>query len=85
MAGRSAYLELGPLQLRETGAETLDALWLRGGFPESFTARSEVASLHWRHLLLVRRLAPWHANVGKRLVRSPKMYVRDSGLVLLAW
>ncbi len=32
-------------------------------------------------LLLVRRLAPVHANVGKRLVRSPKVYVRDSGLL----
>jgi predicted AAA+ superfamily ATPase len=29
----------------------------------------------------VRRLPPLHANVGKRLVRSPKVYVRDSGLV----
>jgi predicted AAA+ superfamily ATPase len=32
-------------------------------------------------LLLVRRLRPWSGNVGKRLVRSPKVYVRDSGLV----
>lgn len=32
-------------------------------------------------LMLVRRLAPWHENVGKRLVKSPKVYVRDSGLV----
>lgn len=32
-------------------------------------------------LLLVRRLLPVHANVGKRLVKSPKTYVRDSGLV----
>jgi hypothetical protein len=32
-------------------------------------------------LLLVRRLQPWAANVGKRLVRSPKVYVRDSGLL----
>jgi predicted AAA+ superfamily ATPase len=32
-------------------------------------------------LLLVRRLAPFHANVKKRLVKSPKVYVRDSGLV----
>ncbi|MGH8549933.1 MAG: ATP-binding protein [Methylococcales bacterium] len=32
-------------------------------------------------LLLVRRLPPYHANVGKRLVKSPKTYVRDSGLV----
>jgi hypothetical protein len=32
-------------------------------------------------LLLVRRLPSWHANVGKRLVKSPKVYVRDSGIV----
>ncbi|TWJ26360.1 ATP-binding protein [Geobacter argillaceus] len=32
-------------------------------------------------LMLVRRLPPWHANIGKRLVKSPKVYVRDSGLV----
>ena len=32
-------------------------------------------------LLLVRRLAPWHRNIGKRLVKSPKIYVRDSGVV----
>ncbi|MCA9840529.1 MAG: ATP-binding protein [Cyanobacteria bacterium HKST-UBA03] len=32
-------------------------------------------------LLLIRRLQPFHANLGKRLVRSPKIYVRDSGLV----
>ncbi|MEQ1693920.1 MAG: ATP-binding protein [Gemmatimonas sp.] len=32
-------------------------------------------------LLLVRRLQPWSGNLGKRLVRSPKVYVRDSGLL----
>ncbi|MBK7048339.1 MAG: ATP-binding protein [bacterium] len=32
-------------------------------------------------LLLVRRLPPLQANVGKRLVKSPRVYVRDSGLV----
>jgi hypothetical protein len=32
-------------------------------------------------LLLVRRLAPYHANLGKRLVKSPKTYVRDSGVL----
>lgn len=31
-------------------------------------------------LLLVRRLRPWSGNVGRRLVRSPKTYIRDSGL-----
>jgi uncharacterized protein len=32
-------------------------------------------------LLLVRQLQPWHSNVGKRLIKSPKVYIRDSGLV----
>ena len=32
-------------------------------------------------LLLVRRLQPYHVNIGKRLVKSPKVFVRDSGLV----
>jgi predicted AAA+ superfamily ATPase len=32
-------------------------------------------------LLLLRRLAPWHANLGKRLVKAPKIYVRDSGVL----
>jgi hypothetical protein len=32
-------------------------------------------------LLLVRRLLPWHSNLGKRLVKSPKVYIRDSGLL----
>lgn len=32
-------------------------------------------------LLLVRRLQPFHANIGKRLVKSPKVYIRDSGLL----
>jgi predicted AAA+ superfamily ATPase len=31
-------------------------------------------------LLLVRRLKPWTFNIGKRLIRSPKIYVRDSGI-----
>src|SRR5690606_40793787 len=31
-------------------------------------------------LLLVRRLRPWSGNVGKRLVKTPKTYIRDSGL-----
>ncbi len=31
--------------------------------------------------LMVRQLQPWHANLGKRQVKSPKVYVRDSGLL----
>lgn len=32
-------------------------------------------------LMLVRRLQPWHSNVGKRLIKSPKVYLRDSGIL----
>ena len=144
LAGRLAFAELSPLDLTEVGGERIDDLWVRGGFPESFLAPDDAASLRWRRdfirtylerdipqlgpripaetlrrlwtmlahqqggllngaqiarglgvsgatvghyldlmvdLLLVRRLPPRLANVGKRLVRSPKVYVRDSGLV----
>ena len=144
LAGRIRYLELAPLDAGEAGGGRLDALWLRGGFPDSLLAASDAASLRWRadfirtylerdipqlgpripaetlrrlwtmlahqqggllnaaalaralavdgktvasyldllvDLLLVRRLAPWHGSIRKRLVKSPKVYVRDSGLV----
>ncbi len=35
------------------------------------------------HLLMVRQLQPWHENLGKRQVKAPKIYVRDSGLLHL--
>jgi uncharacterized protein len=146
LAGRVAYLEIGPVGILEAGAADLDAqtLWVRGGFPESLLALGDSASLDWRRdfirsylerdvpmfaprmpvqalgrlwtmlahqqggllnqarlaaglgvsaptvtrytdlmvdLQLVRRLAPWSGNVGKRLVKAPKIYVRDSGIV----
>lgn len=144
LAGRIAYVELDPFDISELGDQALDALWLRGGFPESYLAASDPASLRWREdfirtylereipqlgpripaetlrrlwtmlahnqgqllnasaiarglgvstptvstyldllvdLLLVRRLQPRLANVGKRQVRSPKTYVRDPGLL----
>lgn len=33
------------------------------------------------NMLLLRKLQPWHANTGQRIVKSPKLYIRDSGLV----
>ncbi len=42
------------------------------------TARSYLDALEQTYM--VRRLQPWHANLGKRLVKSPKIYFRDSGL-----
>jgi len=76
-------------------SETLERLWTmlahrHGGILNaSDLARSLSISTHsvgryvdlLADLLLVRRLPPYHVNVGKRLVKSPKVYVRDSGLV----
>ena len=146
LAGRLTYIDMGPFYTLElpAGEPTLLQLWLRGGFPGSYLAENDAASLRWRtdfirtylerdvpqfgprvpatvldrlwtmlahgqgtllnasrlaaglqisaptvqryidllvDLLLVRRLLPFHRNIGKRLVKSPKVYVRDSGLV----
>jgi uncharacterized protein len=146
LAGRLAVVDMAPLLASEVGADlaTLQTLWMRGGFPNSFGAPNEAASWAWReafirhtlhtdlpalglsvspeamrrfwrmlahlhgqlfnasavanslgvsaptvsrwldHLtgaLLVRKLEPCHANLGKRLVKSAKVYVRDSGLL----
>lgn len=144
LAGRIAFAELGPLSVREVDPGDLDTLWIRGGFPDSFLAADDGASLTWRHnfirtylerhipqlgpripaetlrrfltmlahhqggplnaaqlaaglgisgktvgryldllvdLLLVRRLPPWARNIGKRLVRSPRVYLGDTGIL----
>lgn len=144
LAGRIAYAELDPFDVAEVGDGELDALWVRGGFPESYLAASGPTSMRWREsfirtylerellrfggripsetlrrlwtmlahnqgqllnvatlarglgvsaptvagyldllvdLLLVRRLEPRLANIGKRQVRSPKTYIRDSGIL----
>lgn len=149
LAGRVAQLELNPFQAREllpgeSDCAALNPLWIRGGFPLSWLAKDDAASLTWRDmfiatyldkdipalgpripattlrrlwtmlahnqgelldqsklaaslaisgqtvgryidllcdLMLVRRLPAWSGNVGKRLVRAPKVYVRDSGIV----
>ncbi len=144
LAGRIAYIELGPFNVLEVDGDAREKLWIRGGFPDSFLAESDAASAVWREnfirtylerdvpqlgprvpaetlrrfwtmlahaqggtlnaaqfarglgvdgktvaryldllvdLLLVRRLSPFHANVRKRLVKSPKVHVRDSGIV----
>jgi predicted AAA+ superfamily ATPase len=51
LAGRIAYVDLRPLSIAEAldyEAGSLDLLWLRGGFPESYLATSDAASLAWR-------------------------------------
>ena len=76
-------------------AETLDRLWtmLAHGQGTLLNAARLAASLQvsaptvtryidfLADLLLARRLQPFHGNLGKRLVKSPKVFVRDSGLV----
>ena len=48
LAGRVQFIELSGFDLSETGAGSLDALWLRGGFPRSYLADSEEESIAWR-------------------------------------
>ena len=76
-------------------AETLRRLWTMlahsQGAPLNAMQLASSLAIHVRtlnryidllvDLLLVRRLPPWSGNVGKRLVRSPRLYVRDSGIV----
>ena len=52
LAGRIAYHELPPFRINETGTESIDRLWVRGGFPRSFLAPEEAASVRWRHAFI---------------------------------
>lgn len=76
-------------------AETLERLWImlahsQGGILNSSRLAAglgvSVQTINryiglLTDLLLLRRLVPFHANVGKRQVKTPKIYVRDSGLL----
>lgn len=87
--------DVSELTLRRIPAETLERLWtmLAHGQGALLNGSRLAASLGVSgptvtgyidllvDLLLVRRLRPFHVNVRKRLVKSPKVYVRDSGLV----
>ena len=144
LAGRVELVELAGFDLRETGADAWERLWLRGGFPRSFLAASDEDSLAWREgfirtflerdipqlgitipaaamrrfwtmlahyhgqtwnaselaramglsdktvrsyldiltgTFMVRQLQPWYENIGKRQVKAPKIYLRDSGVL----
>lgn len=144
LAGRVAFVHLGGFDVTEVGAAEARDLWIRGGFPRAYLAKSDAASYAWRqdfidtflsrdaagfgislppeqlrrfwtmiaHLhggtlnaaelgralsidqktasryvdiltgaFLLRRLPPWFENAGKRIVKSPKIYIRDSGLL----
>ena len=144
LAGRVAYHELPGIAVTEIQPGEFDKLWLRGGFPRSFTVASDGDSYEWRanfvrtflerdvpqlgiairsatldrfwsmlahyhaqvwngselarafgvshHAVrryldalvstyMIRKLRPWFANIKKRQVKSPRVYVRDSGIL----
>ena len=59
-------------------------VWNAAEFSRSLGTKEDTARRYLDILsgtFLVRQLTPWYVNVGKRLVRSPKVYVRDSGLL----
>jgi hypothetical protein len=144
LAGRVSFIDMSGFAIGEVGERQVRRLWVRGGFPRSYLARTEAVSVAWREdfvrtflerdvrafgitvatralrrlwvmlahyhgqvwnaseigrslgeahttvrrhadiltgALVVRQLQPWFANVGKREVKSPKLYVRDTGLL----
>lgn len=48
LAGRVGHIELTPFTLGETSFQSWQRLWMRGGFPPSFLAKSDAASASWR-------------------------------------
>ena len=59
-------------------------VWNAAEFARSLGTKEDTARRYLDILsgtFLVRQLTPWYVNVGKRLVRSPKVYVRDSGIL----
>ena len=65
-------------------AHAQGGLWNAAAFARSLAVDGKTVARYvdlLADLLLVRRLPPFHANVRKRLVKSPKVYVRDSGIV----
>jgi hypothetical protein len=144
LAGRLETVHLEGFRLADLGQRAQARLWLRGGFPLSYTARGDEDSAIWRRqflqtflerdipqmgvqipaitlrrfwnmlahyhaqtwngselaralavsevsarryldlltgVFMLRQLPPWFENLGKRQVKSPKVYVRDSGLL----
>jgi hypothetical protein len=48
LAGRVAFIDMGGFSCREVGSSRLKDLWIRGGFPNTFLAADEEASVEWR-------------------------------------
>ena len=74
LAGRIGYLELTPFYLGEIGSDELQKLWIRGGFPLSFLAKSERESLLWRQNFIKTYLERDLAQIG--LSTDPRLVER---------
>ncbi len=68
------------IMLAQTQGNTLNSSQLANALETSVQSVTRYIDLLC-DLLLVRRLPPYHSNLGKRMIKSPKVYVRDSGLV----
>jgi len=82
LAGRLAFHELDGLALDEVGGSAWRRPWLRGGFPRSFTARSDAASLEWREAFLRTYLERDLLDVG---LRMPPAELRRFWRMLAHW
>lgn len=82
LAGRIAYHSLGGLNLSEVGMRRIGRLWTRGGFPKSFLARTERASLQWREQLVQTFLERDAPALGLRL---PPVTMRRFWTMLAHW
>lgn len=67
LAGRIAFQVLHGLALDEVGVEARDRLWVRGGYPRSFLAASDAASLRWRQPFLTTYLERDLPQLGIRI------------------
>jgi len=59
-------------------------IWNASGFGSALGVNYQTVNRYAELLegsFLVRKLQPWHANIGKRLAKSPKLLFRDSGLL----
>lgn len=68
------------IMIAHAQGDTLNISKLAGSLGISSQAVSRYLDL-LKDLFLLRKLQPWHNNLGKRLIRSPKVYVRDSGIL----
>jgi len=79
LAGRIAYIELTPFSLSEIQTMQSQRLWLRGGFPPSFLARSDAASWQWRKQYVMTFLERDLPSLG---IRIPPQSLRRFWMML---